>query len=106
MTTFNRRVRVWWIFYALLLVAFFSPPLTVAIFGLMSSKALREFITLTPTRRADHQRAILDANFLYPHAVHLRGVQLLRVLQHLHSGLCISCLSRLAWQWLATTNAS
>lgn len=61
--TFNRRVRVWWIFYALLLVAFFSPSLTVAIFGLMSFEALREFITLTPTRPADH-RALFWTLFL------------------------------------------
>jgi phosphatidate cytidylyltransferase len=55
LTTFNRRVRVWWVLYALLLVAFFSPTLTVAIFGVMSFAALREFLTLTPTRRADHR---------------------------------------------------
>jgi phosphatidate cytidylyltransferase len=59
-------VRVWWIFYALLLVAFFSPPLTVAIFGLMSFEALREFITLTPTRRADHRALFWTLIFLTP----------------------------------------
>jgi len=64
--TFNRRVRVWWIFYALLLVAFFSPKLTVAIFGLMSFEALREFITLTPTRRADHRALFWTLIFFTP----------------------------------------
>ncbi len=64
--TFNRRVRVWWIFYALLLVAFFSPTLTVAIFGLMSFEALREFITLTPTRRADHRALFWTLIFFTP----------------------------------------
>lgn len=66
LTTFNRRVRVWWIFYALLLVAFFSPTLTVAIFGLMSFEALREFITLTPTRRADHRALFWTLIFFTP----------------------------------------
>jgi phosphatidate cytidylyltransferase len=65
-TTFNRRVRVWWIFYALLLVAFFSPPLTVALFGVMSFEALREFITLTPTRRADHRALFWTLIFFTP----------------------------------------
>jgi phosphatidate cytidylyltransferase len=53
--TFNRRVRAWWIICALLAIAFFSPTLTVALFGLMSFWALREFITLTPTRLGDHR---------------------------------------------------
>jgi phosphatidate cytidylyltransferase len=66
LTTFNRRVRVWWILYALLLVAFFSPALTVAIFGLMSFEALREFITLTPTRRADHRALFWTLIFFTP----------------------------------------
>src|SRR6185295_949210 len=66
LTTFNRRVRVWWIFYALLLVAFFSPALTVTIFGLMSFEALREYITLTPTRRADHRALFWTLIFFTP----------------------------------------
>src|SRR5687768_8868951 len=53
--TFNRRVRVWWVICGLLGIAFFSPTLTVVLFGVMSFEALREFITLTPTRRADHR---------------------------------------------------
>jgi phosphatidate cytidylyltransferase len=66
LSSFNRRVRVWWIFYALLLVAFFSPGLTVTIFGIMSFEALREFITLTPTRRADHRALFWTLIFFTP----------------------------------------
>lgn len=62
--TFNRRVRSWWIICALLAVAFFSPKLTVALFGLMSFWALREFITLTPTRLSDH-RALFWVFFFF-----------------------------------------
>ena len=65
-SSFNRRVRVWWILYALLLVAFYSPGLTVTIFGLMSFEALREFITLTPTRRADHRALFWMLIFFTP----------------------------------------
>src|SRR3954466_11150243 len=62
--TFNRRVRAWWIICALLAIAFFSPTLTVALFGLMSFWALREFITLTPTRPGDH-RALFWVFFMF-----------------------------------------
>src|SRR3954470_770445 len=62
--TFNRRVRAWWIICALLAIAFFSPTLTVALFGLMSFWALREFITLTPTRLGDH-RALFWVFFMF-----------------------------------------
>jgi len=62
--TFNRRVRSWWIICALLAVAFVSPKLTVALFGLMSFWALREFITLTPTRLSDH-RALFWVFFIF-----------------------------------------
>lgn len=62
--TFNRRVRAWLIICALLFVAFIQPGLTVALFGLLSFWALREFITLTPTRRGDH-RALFWVFFLF-----------------------------------------
>ena len=54
-STFNRRVRAWWVICALLAIGFVSPTLTVALFGAMSFWALREFITLTPTRLGDHR---------------------------------------------------
>jgi phosphatidate cytidylyltransferase len=62
--TFNRRVRAWWIICALLAIAFFQRELTVTLFGLMSFWALREFITLTPTRLGDH-RALFWVFFLF-----------------------------------------
>src|SRR6187399_2912080 len=62
--TFNRRLGAWWIICALLGIAFFSPTLTVALFGLMSFWALREFITLTPTRLGDH-RALFWVFFIF-----------------------------------------
>jgi phosphatidate cytidylyltransferase len=65
-TTFNRRVRAWWIICSLLAIAFFSPALTVLLFGIMSFEALREFITLTPTRRADHRALFWVLLFFTP----------------------------------------
>jgi phosphatidate cytidylyltransferase len=54
--TFMLRVRAWWMMYAILLVSFvLGYTVTVFVFGLVSFWALREFITMTPTRRADHR---------------------------------------------------
>lgn len=61
---FNRRVRSWWIICALLTVAFLSKTITVTLFGLISFWALREFITLTPTRLSDH-RALFWVFFFF-----------------------------------------
>ncbi len=63
--TFNRRL-VWWIICALLGIAFISPTLTVTLFGLMSFWALREFITLTPTRPGDHRALFWVFAFFTP----------------------------------------
>ncbi|HUY35294.1 MAG TPA: phosphatidate cytidylyltransferase [Pirellulales bacterium] len=53
---FNLRIRAWWILCAVLAVAFLlGQTATVWLFGLLSFWALREFITLTPTRMADHR---------------------------------------------------
>ena len=52
---FNMRVRAWWLMFVILTAAFLlGPTATVVLFFLVSFWALREFITLTPTRKADH----------------------------------------------------
>lgn len=54
--TFNRRVGAWWMMCAILAAGFlFGYVATVVLFGLVSFWALREFITMTPTRRGDHR---------------------------------------------------
>lgn len=56
--TFNHRIRAWWMMWAILAASFLSPwarETTVVFFGLISFWALREFITMTPTRRGDHR---------------------------------------------------
>jgi phosphatidate cytidylyltransferase len=68
---FNQRVRSWWLMTALLIFGFlFQRPGTVVLFGLVSFWALREYITMTPTRRGDHRAlfwsffAILPAQYV------------------------------------------
>lgn len=53
---FNHRIRVWWMMCAILVAGFLLGRVaTVVLFGLVSFWALREFITMTPTRRGDHR---------------------------------------------------
>ena len=54
--TFNLRLRGWWILCTVLAAAFWVGTwATIALFWLVSLWALREFITITPTRKADHR---------------------------------------------------
>lgn len=52
---FHKRTRAWWLMVAILtfslLIGYVA---TVVLFGLLAFWALREFITMTPTRRSDH----------------------------------------------------
>jgi phosphatidate cytidylyltransferase len=51
----NARIKAWWGIVGLIGVAFlFGRGGVIVLFGLVSFFALREFITLTPTRRGDH----------------------------------------------------
>jgi phosphatidate cytidylyltransferase len=65
---FNLRVRAWWLMCTVLAAAFClgdaSRVATVVLFGLISFWALREFITLTPTRLGDH-RTLFWVFFLF-----------------------------------------
>ena len=63
--TFNNRVSAWLTICVLLAVTMmFGRVLTVAFFFLISFWALREFITMTPTRRGDH-RTLFWVFFLF-----------------------------------------
>lgn len=51
----NARIRAWWIMVAVFAIAIATGGIgSIVLFGLMSFFALREFMTLTPTARADH----------------------------------------------------
>jgi phosphatidate cytidylyltransferase len=52
----NARIRAWWVMCAVFSLGLFTDGLgPVVLFGLISFLALREFITLTPTRPGDHR---------------------------------------------------
>jgi phosphatidate cytidylyltransferase len=54
--TFRQRIRAWWIVCAVLAASMLmDQTVTVVLFALMAFWALREFITLTPTRPGDHR---------------------------------------------------
>ena len=53
---FNKRISSWLTIYVMLVVALLlNKAVTIILFGLVSFWALREFITMTPTRRGDHR---------------------------------------------------
>jgi phosphatidate cytidylyltransferase len=63
--TFRLRVHAWWVLCSVLAAAFIiHQAATVVMFGLISFWALREFITLTPTRPGDH-RTLFWVFFLF-----------------------------------------
>jgi phosphatidate cytidylyltransferase len=61
----NARVRAWWVMAGVFVAALATGGIgSVVLFGLTSFIALREFITLTPTHRADH-RTLFWAFFVF-----------------------------------------
>jgi phosphatidate cytidylyltransferase len=65
--TFHRRVHAWWILFATLAAAFLLGQVaTIVLFGLISFWAVREFITITPTRPGDHLPLFVVSFFVPP----------------------------------------
>jgi phosphatidate cytidylyltransferase len=64
---FNRRINAWWLMCAILVVGFLLGKITTTVFFFLASFwALREFITMTPTRRGDHRALLLCFIFFTP----------------------------------------
>ena len=60
----NQRIRAWWVMVLLIGIAFlFGSTGVILLFALASFTALREFVTLTETRRGDHS-ALVAAFFV------------------------------------------
>ena len=56
----NARIVAWWVMCGVVLASvFLGTVTTVVLFGLLSFLALGEFITLTPSRRADHHALLV-----------------------------------------------
>ena len=63
----NSRIQAWWIMIAIVALVFLmGKNATVVLFAFISFLALREFITLTPTRRGDHVPLFLSFFVLIP----------------------------------------
>ncbi len=63
----NARINAWWVMCAVFAVALVIGPIgTVVLFALMSFLALREFITLTPSKRGDHRALFWSFFILLP----------------------------------------
>ncbi len=69
------RIRAWWWMVVVLCVCFLIGPVaTLIVFALTSFLALREFVTLTPTRRGDHLVLCLCFYVAIPLQYYLIGI--------------------------------
>lgn len=72
----NARIRAWWVMTAVLAVSFLLGKVaTLVLYGLLSFLALREFISLTPTRRGDHLALCLCFYVAIPLQYWLIGIE-------------------------------
>lgn len=72
----NARVKAWWaMVIAIGLAAALGRTAVIVLFGLVSFFALREFLTLTPTRRADHLALAFAFFFALPMQYYLVGAE-------------------------------
>jgi phosphatidate cytidylyltransferase len=72
----NSRIQAWWVMVGVFAVTFVAGRnATLVLFALMSFLALREFITLTPTKRGDHVPLFLSFFVLIPVQYLLIGYQ-------------------------------
>lgn len=63
----NARIKAWWAMIGLLALAFWIGPLgIILLFAFISFQCLREFISLTHTRRGDHQALVWCFFFFLP----------------------------------------
>jgi phosphatidate cytidylyltransferase len=71
----NARVRAWWAMVAIFAVAFIlGKNATIVLFAFVSFFALREFLTLTPTKTGDHRALSLAFFVLIPVQYWLIGI--------------------------------
>lgn len=72
----NARIRAWWSMVAVLGVSFMlGTTFNLVLFAIISFLALREFITLTPTRRGDHLALCLCFYVAIPLQYWLIGIE-------------------------------
>jgi len=63
----NARIRAWWVMVAVIALTFrLGRTAAIVLFGIASAFALREFVTLTPTKRGDYLPLVLSFYVLLP----------------------------------------
>ncbi|MGK2858771.1 MAG: phosphatidate cytidylyltransferase [Thermoanaerobaculia bacterium] len=72
----NARIRAWWVMVAVFAIAVATGGIgSIVLFGLLSFLALREFVTLTPTRRGDHMALFWIFFIVVPFQYFLVGIR-------------------------------
>lgn len=94
------RVNAWWVMVAVFAVAFWAGQLgTIVLFTIISYFALREFVTLTPTRAGDHRALSLAFFLLIPlhyYLIYIEWYALFSILIPVYAFLLMPCISVLA----------
>ncbi|MBC7755112.1 MAG: phosphatidate cytidylyltransferase [Bdellovibrio sp.] len=94
------RVNAWWVMIAVFAVAFLAGKIgTIILFTFISYFALREFITLTPTRPGDHRTLFLAFFLLIPLHYYLIVIEwyaLFSILIPVYAFLLMPCIAVLA----------
>ncbi len=90
----NARMRAWWIMVAIFLLAMVSSGIgSVVLFGLTSFLALREFVTMTPTKARRPRHAALGLLHHYANPIRAGCLWLVWAFLDFHSGLRVSLCS-------------
>ncbi len=96
----NARINAWWIMAALIGAALWAgKTATVLLFAFMSFVALREYATLSPTRRGDHWALVVSFFVVLPFQYFLVWIQwygLFAVLIPVHAFLILPLLEALS----------
>ncbi|HZY95836.1 MAG TPA: phosphatidate cytidylyltransferase [Candidatus Cybelea sp.] len=72
----NLRIRAWWVMVAVFGFTLVVGPIgSLVLFGLISFLALREYLTLVPTRRADHHTLFWTFFIFTPLQYYLLGIK-------------------------------
>ena len=94
------RVNAWWVMIAVFAVAFLAGKIgTIILFTFISYFALREFITLTPTRPGDHRTLFLAFFLLIPlhyYLIYIEWYALFSILIPVYAFLLMPCIAVLA----------
>lgn len=70
----NARINAWWWMFGIFIIAMLTGPIaTLILFALISFYALREFLSLTPTRAGDHRSLLIAFFVLIPLQYYLIG---------------------------------